>query len=192
MKRRFAIFALAWSVAFLVGAEDWPQFRGPHANGVSLTAKPPVSWSEGENIRWKAHIEGAGSSTPIVWQDRVFVIASVNTGKVDPALPKPEDQPKRVFGITHPNTLYEFYAICLSRDNGGEIWKTKVNDLIPHEGHHGDVSVQYYFSCEKQVTQAQVSLLSWASSITRLEAQWITLNGSSATLLNQENVIVTF
>ena len=61
-----------------------------------------------------------------------------------------------------------------------------------HSEYHGDVSVQYYFSCENPVTQAQVPLLTWASSITRLETQWITQDGASATSLNQENLIVTF
>ena len=58
--------------------------------------------------------------------------------------------------------------------------------------YHGDVSVQYYFSCDKSVTQANVPLLTWASSITRLNTQWITEKGTSATSLNQENLIVTF
>ena len=42
-------------------AEDfWPQWRGPHATGVSKTADPPVAWSEAKNIRWKVEIPGRG------------------------------------------------------------------------------------------------------------------------------------
>ena len=44
-------------------------------------------------------IDGTGSSTPIIWEDRVFLLTAIDTGIVDPSLPKPEDQPDRVFGI---------------------------------------------------------------------------------------------
>lgn len=116
----------------------WHQWRGPAANGVSTTAKPPVQWSPTTNIQWKVPIEGKGSSTPIVWGDKIFLLTAVNTGKVDPSLPKPEDQPKRVFGITHPNTTYEFVVICLDRKTGGLLWSRMATRRIPHEGTHGD------------------------------------------------------
>ena len=87
--------------------ENWHHWRGPAANGVSTTAKPPIQWSASTNIQWKVPIEGRGSSTPIIWGNKLFVLTAVNTGEVDPDLPKPEDQPKRVFGITHPNSREE-------------------------------------------------------------------------------------
>ena len=41
---------------------NWHHWRGPDANGVSTTAKPPVQWSSTNNIQWKVPIEGNGSS----------------------------------------------------------------------------------------------------------------------------------
>ena len=119
-------------------SSNWHQWRGPEANGVSRTAKPPLTWSEGENVKWKVPVEGHGSSTPIIWGNKVFLLTAVNTGIVDPSLPKPEDQPKRVFGITYPNTLYRFMVLCLDRETGKEIWRKTATERIPHEGHHGD------------------------------------------------------
>ena len=58
----------------------WPQWRGPHATGVSPTANPPLEWSETKNIRWKVEIPGRGISSPIVWGDRVFVLTAVPVG----------------------------------------------------------------------------------------------------------------
>ena len=104
-------------------ADQWHQWRGPEANGVSKTAKPPIEWSDTKNIRWKVSIEGQGNSTPIVWKDQVFVLTAINTGEVDPNLPKPEDQPKRVFGITYPNTTYQMAVISLDRETGKENWR---------------------------------------------------------------------
>jgi len=119
-------------------SKNWHQWRGPAANGVSKTAKPPIEWSEKKNIKWKIPVEGKGISTPIIWGDKVFLLTAINTGKVDPTLPKPEDQPKRIFGIKHPNTTYRFVVLCLDRETGKELWRRTATELIPHEGRHGD------------------------------------------------------
>ena len=116
----------------------WHQWRGPEANGVSRTAKPPVEWSEDRNIKWKVAIQGKGNASPIVWGDKVFLLTAINTGRVDPKLPKPEDQPKRVFGIKHPNTFYKFEVVCLNRNTGKEIWRQTAIEQVPHEGTHND------------------------------------------------------
>ncbi len=119
-------------------AANWRQWRGPGNNGVSRAAVPPLEWSEDRNVQWKVAIPGNGSSSPIVWGDQVFLLTAVDTGKVDPTLPRPEDQPDRVFGIKFPNTAYRFIALCLDRNTGREIWRRVAAEMIPHEGHHKD------------------------------------------------------
>ncbi len=119
-------------------AEFWHQWRGPEPNGVSRTASPPPEWSEDSNIQWKVPIDGQGSSVPIIWEDKVFILTAINTGVVDPDLPTPEEQPERVFGIKHPNTTYQFVVICLNRETGEEVWRQVAIERVPHEGHHGD------------------------------------------------------
>ncbi|MFP6750198.1 MAG: hypothetical protein VB855_00845, partial [Pirellulaceae bacterium] len=118
--------------------KNWHQWRGPDANGVSRSANPPTEWSEEKNILWKTAIDGNGSSTPIIWEDRVFLLTAINSGIVDSTLPKPEDQPKRAFGITFPNTEYQFVVLCLDRHTGKELWRQTAAQRVPHEGHHGD------------------------------------------------------
>lgn len=117
---------------------NWHQWRGPQANGVSHTAQPPVEWSEESHIKWKVAIDGKGNASPIIWGDKVFLLTAINTGRVDPSLPKPEDQPKRVFGITHPNTFYRFEVLCLDRNTGQELWRQTASEHVPHEGTHND------------------------------------------------------
>lgn len=119
-------------------ASNWHQWRGPDASGVARNGNPPLNWTETENVQWKAPIDGEGSSTPIVWGDRVFLLTSIRTDIVDPKLPKPEDQPERPFGITFPNVAYRFVVICLDRKTGRELWRKTAAQKIPHEGHHGD------------------------------------------------------
>lgn len=121
-------------------ADNWHQWRGPDANGVARQADPPLEWSEQKNVAWKVPLDGHGSSTPIVWGHKVFLLTAIDTGKVDPDLPKPEDQPERPFGITFPNTHYQFVVLCLDRRTGKELWRRVAIEKIPHAGHHGDNS----------------------------------------------------
>ena len=117
---------------------NWHHWRGPNATGASATATPPTQWSEDKNIQWKIAIEGYGSAAPIIWGNKVFILTAINTGEVDPSLPRPEDQPLRLFGVKHPNTVYEFVVRCFDRKTGRKIWRKTATKLIPHEGVHGD------------------------------------------------------
>lgn len=140
-------------------ADNWPQWRGPENNGVSRTAEPPVEWSEEKNVQWKITVPGNGSSSPIVWGNKVFLLTAINTEKVDPSLPKAEDQPRRVFDITHPNTSYIFKTLCLDRNTGEEIWSRVATEKIPHEGHHKDNN----FASASPVTDGN-QLICWFGS----------------------------
>ncbi len=99
--RLLALSSLA-AAAFLVVAavqaanNNWPQWRGPDATGAVADANPPLEWSESKNIKWKVKLPGRGSSTPIVWQDKIFIQTAVNTGKKaeQPAKEKEEEAKK--------------------------------------------------------------------------------------------------
>ena len=120
-------------------ADNWHQWRGPNATGVSTTANPPVKWSEDENVKWKVAIEGQGTSTPIIWGDKVFLLTAINTGVKDPSIPDPEDQPKtNFFDIKQPNAQHAFVVLCLDRNSGKEIWRQIATTKIPHQGAHND------------------------------------------------------
>jgi hypothetical protein len=55
----------------------WAQWRGPDGTGVSQHADPPVEWSETKNIRWKVEVPGRGNASPVVWNDRIFLLTAV-------------------------------------------------------------------------------------------------------------------
>jgi outer membrane protein assembly factor BamB len=57
--------------------EDWPEFRGPGAQGHSAERGLPVEWSETSNIAWKAPVPGLGWSTPVVANGRVWLTSAV-------------------------------------------------------------------------------------------------------------------
>jgi len=120
-------------------ADNWHQWRGPNATGVSTTADPPVTWSEDKNVKWKVAIEGQGTATPIIWGDKVFVLTAINTGVKDPSIPEPKDQPKtNFFDTKQPNAQHAFVVLCLNRETGNETWRQVATTKIPHEGAHND------------------------------------------------------
>lgn len=65
----------------LLHAENWPQFRGPDAQGHSSETGVPLKWSATENVAWKTEIPGESWSSPIVWGDRVFVTTAAENGE---------------------------------------------------------------------------------------------------------------
>ncbi len=68
-------------VASTLFGENWPNWRGPTANGAAPSGNPPVEFSENKNIQWKIKIPGSGSSTPVIWEDEVFILTAEKTGK---------------------------------------------------------------------------------------------------------------
>lgn len=58
-------------VSLLAG--NWPQWRGPSANGVSPETRLPVTWSPTENVAWKLPLPAYSGSTPIIWGAHVFL-----------------------------------------------------------------------------------------------------------------------
>ena len=61
------------SPALSAAENPWANFRGPSGQGADLAAKPPVTWSQTENLAWKIPLPGPGASSPIVWGDRVYL-----------------------------------------------------------------------------------------------------------------------
>ena len=53
--------------------ENWARFRGPNGQGISQATGLPVTWSTTENVAWKTDIPGEGWSSPIVWNDHIFL-----------------------------------------------------------------------------------------------------------------------
>lgn len=61
--------------------ENWARFRGPNGQGISKATGLPVTWSTTDNIAWKTDIPGEGWSSPIVWNDHIFLTTSTEEGK---------------------------------------------------------------------------------------------------------------
>ena len=91
-------------------AENWPGWRGPNGDGTSGETKLPTRWSNTENVTWKVPIAGEGHSSPVVWEDRIFLTTS----------------------LTEKN---ERRLLCLNRVDGKTIWEKVVVESPPETLH---------------------------------------------------------
>ena len=72
------LFALA---AVLPVRAQWLQFRGADGAGVTTDRALPLTWSEGQNVRWKTAIGGVAWSSPVVLGSQVWVSAATRDGR---------------------------------------------------------------------------------------------------------------
>jgi len=80
-KRFFGVALLSAVVCCLASAafaDNWPRFRGPNATGASAENGVPAVWTN-EDIAWQIDLPGKGHSSPVIWDDTVFV-TSTNEG----------------------------------------------------------------------------------------------------------------
>lgn len=79
---------------------DWLRWRGPDANGVADGRILPTSWSQAKNVRWSAKLPGWGTSSPVVYGNRVYVTTET------------EERGKK-----------SLLTLCFDRENGKELWR---------------------------------------------------------------------
>ncbi|MDZ7620640.1 MAG: PQQ-binding-like beta-propeller repeat protein, partial [Patescibacteria group bacterium] len=68
-----SIAGLVLILASAAHAQNWPHWRGPSFDGSTEAGKLPANWSTTENVVWSVPLPGAAASTPIVWEERVFL-----------------------------------------------------------------------------------------------------------------------
>jgi outer membrane protein assembly factor BamB len=116
--------------------EQWPEFRGPHGNGHSSATGLPTRWSETENVKWKSPVRGKAWSSPVVWDDQIWVATAPPDGKELFALAFDANTGEalhdiKVFDIEKPQFVIErnSYASCTPAIEAGRVYV--------HFGAHG-------------------------------------------------------
>ncbi len=100
---------------------DWPQWRGPEMNGTAPKARNlPVTWTETENVLWRAKLPSWSAATPIVWRDTVFV-----TSAEEGFLPlRPVGQNRPGAGGVGPDKIFLF---AIHRKDGSIRWQRQID-----------------------------------------------------------------
>lgn len=137
-------------------ARQWPSWRGPLGTGVAPHADPPIEWSEESNIRWKRPLPGVGHSTPVVWDDRIFLTTAVPVGESSAAVAPPSIG---AHDNVAPSRTLEFVVLALSRADGSVLWRRTVRRERPHESTHSTGS----WASSSAVTDGEHLLVSFGS-----------------------------
>ncbi len=133
MKNFLGQAGVMWLLAVAGVAGEWRQWRGPAGTGEAPEARPPLTWGEGKNVRWKTPLPGLGHSSPVVAGGRVFLTTAVPVG--DATAPVYDNVPGTHdnVGVTH---THSFRVLAVELATGRVAWDVEVARVFPPEGGH--------------------------------------------------------
>jgi outer membrane protein assembly factor BamB len=109
--RRLVLTAATLVVVTVSLHAQWPQFRGPDGNGQAPASKPPLTWAEGKNVRWKTAIHGRAWSSPVILGNQIWMTTATEDGR-------------------------ELFAIALDRESGKILHDLKLFDVATPQYAH--------------------------------------------------------
>ena len=123
------VIALILAAGLPASAENWPQWRGPHLNGTSTTAKNlPTTWSKTENVKWSLALPSWAAATPIIWGETVLV-TSAQEGFQQLRQPRrsgrKKGRPRVGYGDPRPDPASDknkMYLMAVNRADGSVRW----------------------------------------------------------------------
>ncbi|MEM6688493.1 MAG: PQQ-binding-like beta-propeller repeat protein [Planctomycetota bacterium] len=161
----------------------WSGFRGHLSRGISDVEQIPIDWNieTGQNVAWKAPIEGLANSCPIVWGSRVYLTTAVSQNK---------DAGGFQTGISgdvssiDESDAWSFRVICLDLKTGEVIWDREAHRAVPAVKRHAKSShanptpvtdgeyVVASFGSEGVYCYDRDGDLKWKRSLGRLDSGW--------------------
>lgn len=113
---------------------QWPGFRGYMSSGVLNNANLPESFSLEKmiNIKWKVEIPGLGLSSPVIWDNKLFITTAISQSDKDGFLPG-------IYGDITPikdNSVHEWKVYCIDKNSGAMIWDRTSYKGIPKMKRH--------------------------------------------------------
>ena len=95
--RIIALCTMVGLIASTAMADNWPRFRGMNGSGVAQDSAIPAKWSD-EDLAWKITLPGMGHSSPVIWNDTVYVTSA--------------DEKEKLFSL-----------LAVRASDGGRVWK---------------------------------------------------------------------
>ncbi|MBI98349.1 MAG: serine/threonine protein kinase [Verrucomicrobiales bacterium] len=149
MKLKISLALLVAAVSGVLNAADnWPQFRGPGAMGVSANANLSVEWSATKNVEWKTELAGRGWSSPVVWGKKVFVTTVTTDGEQWVA------KKGLYFGGNRyqpPKGKHQWKVICLNLETGKVLWERTPLAGMPR----GSIHIKNSYASETPITDGE-------------------------------------
>ena len=184
---------------------NWPGFRGSHANGIANNVSLPATWNieTSENIKWKIAVPGLGLSSPVVWEDRLFITTAVSE----------DEKAELKTGLygdvesVEEEMNHAWILMCFDKNSGDLLWERTANTGVPKVKRHPKSShanctpatngeyVIAFFASEGLYCYTMDGTLIWkkdlgvldAGFFTMPEAQW---EFASSPVIHKDRVIV--
>src|ERR1051325_6663575 len=83
------------------GGKYWPRWPVPSGQGLAADGPYPERWSDTQNVLWKVAVPGKGNSSPIIWQQHLFLTTAYDNGR-------------------------RRSILCFDRTDGKKLWETFV------------------------------------------------------------------
>jgi len=111
MKHFLTIYLILAGALSAAAVENWPGWRGPNGDGTVPDAPElPVKFSIEKDTVWKQEIPGIGHASPVIWEDRIFLVTADT-----------ETEDRRL--------------LCLDRESGEILWEKTVLEAPLEEIH---------------------------------------------------------
>lgn len=135
----FAAFVLIFSsIGKLSGQvkpeRQWTSYRGNHSSGVLDNTNLPESFDleNMTNVRWKSEIPGLGLSSPVIWDNKIFITSAVSQADREGFKPG-------IYGDISPvrdSSMHEWKVYCVDKNSGRTIWERTSYKGIPKMRRH--------------------------------------------------------
>ena len=130
--------------------DQWPLFRGPDAGAVADDPRLPETWSETENVIWRADIPGLGWSSPVVWDDHIFLTTALSDGEERAPIPGLYD-PGADSGAIRSSASHRWLVYDLDFETGTIRWVRELHTAAPSIERH----IKNSYASETPVTDGE-------------------------------------
>lgn len=160
---------------------QWPSFRGQYARGVADGYSTVATWNveTGENIAWKTEIPGLAHSSPVIWDDKIFLTTSLQEGEAELKV--------GLYGSVNSvddDSEQDFQLICVSKSSGEILWTRSCWQGVPEFKRHPKGSfaasspatdgkyVAAFFGNEGLYVYDMAGELVWKKTFGKLDSGW--------------------
>lgn len=152
IRTALVVLLLTAAVATL-SADDWPHWRGYSNTGASPETKLPTTWSNSQNVAWRARLSGVGVSSPIVSGDRVFVTSQAGAGasRQGPRLGQGADANPAERSLSAQTGPVRFLVEAFGRGDGRKLWTYD----LPAQGEQPPVHDKHNLASSSPVTDGE-------------------------------------
>lgn len=113
---------------------QWPVYRGYMSSGILDNANLPETFDieKGVNVKWKTEVPGMGLSSPVIWDNKLFITTAISDADKKGLKPG-------LYGDVEPvkdSSMHEWKVYCINKNTGKTIWEKTAFRGVPKIKRH--------------------------------------------------------